>query len=66
MVEVDLWTFRMDSNNQPSSINVKFSDSGVKKLFILAIVADVQENYNNVSMLWQILKLSDLLKNIFG
>lgn len=30
----------------------RFKDSGVKKLFILAIASDSQENYENVSKLW--------------
>jgi len=34
-------------------------DSGVKKLFILAIVPNVEENYTNVLTLWRLLQLTN-------
>lgn len=34
-----------------------FKDSGVKRLFILAIAADIQENYENMMKLWRGLKM---------
>lgn len=37
----------------------KFKDTGVKKLFIVAISQNTQENYENVSDLWQTLKIND-------
>lgn len=38
----------------------RFRDSGVKKLFILAITESTQENYHNVKLLWSSLNI-DLL-----
>lgn len=38
----------------------KFKDTGVKKLFILGIISDTQENYVNVCTLWSSLHLNDL------
>ncbi|CAH0555468.1 unnamed protein product [Brassicogethes aeneus] len=35
-------------------------DSGVKKLFILAIVKNIKENYFNVLYIWKLLKIDDL------
>lgn len=37
----------------------KFKDSGVKKLFILAVVAGTQENYENVHHLWSLLHINN-------
>lgn len=45
--------------NQPQS---KLKDSGVKKLFILCIVPDMQENYFNVLQLWNLLKLNEFIQ----
>lgn len=42
----------------------KFSDAGVKKLFILGITPCTQENYGNISILWSLLKLNDLKATI--
>ena len=39
-----------------------FKDSGVKKIFLLA-VAPIQENYYNLNKIWQKLNLNDLLKD---
>lgn len=36
----------------------RFSDSGVKKLFILGIAPSVQENYDNVIKLWSAIKIN--------
>ncbi|KAJ8688531.1 hypothetical protein QAD02_024326 [Eretmocerus hayati] len=38
----------------------KFRESGVEKLFILGLVAGAQENYENVKMLWSMLKINEL------
>ena len=42
--------------NQPCSstttLSKKFLDSGVKKVFIIGIVPEVQENYKNLKTLW--------------
>lgn len=38
----------------------EFSDAGVKKLLLLGLAPCTQENYRNVSMLWSLLKISDL------
>lgn len=35
-------------------------DSGVKKLFILAIVKNIKENYFNVLYIWKLLKIDEL------
>lgn len=40
----------------------QFKDSGVKKLFILCIVPDIQENYFNVLQLWNLLKLNEIIE----
>lgn len=38
-----------------------FKDSGVKKLFILAIAQSTQENYHNVKLLWDKLNINKFL-----
>lgn len=38
----------------------KFKESGVKKLLILGLIDNTQENFDNVLQLWSILKLNDL------
>lgn len=43
--------------------NNDINDSGVKKLIILGIVCDVEENYNNVSILWNLMKLDIFIKD---
>lgn len=37
----------------------KFSDSGVKKLFILALAQSTQENYENVLQLWSAININN-------
>ena len=50
--------FELNSNNQGETSGYgkrpdeKFKDSGVKKIMVIAIVSDVQENYVNVKRLW--------------
>ena len=50
--------FELNSNNQSKKsgygkrLGERFKDSGVKKLMVIAIVPDVQENYVNVKRLW--------------
>lgn len=38
-----------------------FKNSGVKKLFMLAIVQSTQENYNNIKILWDRLNINQFL-----
>ena len=45
-------------NSYENGMNVKFLNSSVKKLFIIGIVESTQENFENVSLLWQLLKLN--------
>lgn len=42
------------------SIDIKFLDSGVKKLLIIGLVESTQENFDNVSLLWFLLKLNEI------
>lgn len=49
---------RLSSHTQTSN---NFLHSGVKKLFIIAIVEDVPESYYNVSLIWNILKFDELI-----
>ncbi|CAH0547000.1 unnamed protein product [Brassicogethes aeneus] len=41
-----------------SNATTKFKDSGVKKLFLLGIIANTKENYENVLMLWSLLNIN--------
>ncbi|KAJ8671695.1 hypothetical protein QAD02_002954 [Eretmocerus hayati] len=41
-------------------ISKRFSDAGVEKFFIIGLVESCQENYDNISMLWSMLKLNDI------
>lgn len=34
-------------------------DTGVKKIFLLAVAPDTQENYPNILLLWNLLKIND-------
>lgn len=38
----------------------EFKDSGVKKLFLIGVAPATQENYENVQLLWSILKINDM------
>lgn len=38
----------------------EFSDSGVKKLFVISLVGDVPETFNNVTKIWKLLRLNDM------
>ena len=38
----------------------RFKDSGVKKIFLLGLVPHTQENYENLSKLWSLLKISEM------
>ena len=42
------------------NFDVQFLDSSVKKLFIIGIVEATQENFENVSILWLLLKLNKI------
>ena len=46
--------------HKKSAVYSGFSDSGVKKLFIIALVGNVQENFENVGLLLRSLKLEKL------
>jgi hypothetical protein len=52
----------IDKINVLDERNNSSNDSGVKKLIILGIVCDIEENYYNVSLLWNILKLDEFIK----
>ncbi|KAJ8671673.1 hypothetical protein QAD02_002932 [Eretmocerus hayati] len=41
-------------------ISKRFSDAGVEKIFIIGLVESCQDNYDNISMLWSMLKLNDI------
>ena len=43
---------------QEGIANKKFKDSGVKKIFILALAPYAQENYENVHQLWNMLSIN--------
>lgn len=43
-------------------LQTKLRDSGVKKLILLAIVPEVQETHFNISQIWNLLKLNDVIK----
>ena len=47
-----------DCSQKLSSFGASFKDSGMKKLFILAIAKNVSENYRNILMLWNALQLT--------
>ncbi|CAH1099096.1 unnamed protein product [Psylliodes chrysocephalus] len=36
-----------------------FKDSGVKKLIVIAIASNTQENYSNIAKLWSLLKINE-------
>lgn len=38
----------------------KFKDSGVKKILLIGLVPQMQENYDNIVKLWSLLKINDL------
>lgn len=43
-----------------------FRDSGVKKLFILALAVNTQENHDNVLKLWSALKINEFINEFDG
>ena len=49
-----------DAESDTAQSKDKFKDSGVKKIFVLAIAPGVQENYENISILWSLLKINEL------
>ena len=56
-----------ESNNakiSSSSFQYKFKDSGVKKLILLAVAPNTQENYGNIKKLWSELNINDLIETI--
>lgn len=50
---------KKNSNDQKS----KEKDSGVKKMFILALTDDTKESYDLIIFLWNLLKMNNLLDN---
>lgn len=44
------------------NLGTQFKDSEVKKFFIIGIVPDIPENYNNVAQLWNLLKLNRIME----
>lgn len=56
----------MIEDKQESSDQSKFKDSGVRRCFILALVENVQENYENVSKIWSKLELGKVNAMITG
>lgn len=69
----------LSEKSEPDTINVqkscrskytegvaakKFKESGVKKLLILALVDNTQENYDNVLKVWSLLNLNDLDESV--
>ena len=48
--------------NAKSGVSYKFKESGVNKLFLLAIVSDVPQKYVNVKRIWTALGLQTLQK----
>lgn len=53
-------------DKQEASNHSKYKDSGVKRCFILAIVENVQENYENVNKIWSKLELGKVNAVITG
>lgn len=43
-----------------------FRDSGVKKLFIIAIAQNTQENHDNIKLIWDKLRINDFLTKSAG
>ena len=41
----------------------KFKENGVKKLFVLALAPNIQENYTNVLKLWNLLNINTIIDN---
>lgn len=56
----------MIEDKQEASGHSKYKDSGVKRCFILAIVENVQENYENVNTIWSKLELGKVNAMITG
>ena len=53
MLKICLSCFDIDNLvSGKEGISTKFKDSGVKKVFLIAAVADVSESYVNVKKLW--------------
>ena len=50
---VDTQEFKKKKN-----YNKTFSEGGVKKLFIICIAPDIQENYTNISLIWRKLNMN--------
>ena len=57
-------TLKKISNSRKSNHNNRFKDSGVKKIFIIFIAPSTQENYTNVAIIWETLKLNEVLGTV--
>lgn len=51
-------------NLKTNHVAKKFKSSGVKRIFILGLAHKVQENYENVNILWEALSISEFLGTI--
>ena len=47
--------------NQSSEVKEKWKDTGVKKIFIIALAPNIQENYHNVCSIWSQLQMNKCL-----
>ena len=61
-LKICLSVFDMDNlvSGNKVGLSKKFKDSGIKKVFLIATVPDVSENYINVKKLWMNLGLQNL------
>lgn len=41
--------------------SLEFKDSGVQKLFVIAIAQNTQENYHNIKLIWDKSKIDEFL-----
>lgn len=51
-------------SSRKSNRRQTFKDSGVKKIFIIFLAPSTQENYTNISIIWESLKLNEILGTI--
>ena len=55
------FTLAVQSKNEQAEKKTKFKDTGVKKIFLIALAQHTQENDHNVSSIWSQLKINDCL-----
>ena len=51
------FTLSIQLRNQSSEVKEKWKDTGVKKIFIIALAPNIQENYHNVFSIWSQLQI---------